>query len=469
MLRSVITTVLLASLALGSGCTGTNVTAFRVPNVTDPPYLAPERQALRPVTPANPRIDLGAPASGVPGLAPPSGELPELIVPDLEPFPFDDSNSTPLPASPAPIPGATGPQLPLGPILPTAAAIDVEITAPEAIQAGSGATYRLTIRNTSAEPLADVVLSAEFDDALVFPGREEKAAEQTLGTLAAGERKDISLTLVAGIAGRHCARFSVSIGRREAVWKSVCTEFLPRRFELELHGPAERTIGSRAEFTVVVVNATDEPLADVRVTLNAPPTFRERAASASVVRQGDALAWSLGDLKPRERIEIQAEYECREAAQDACVTVAVTGGNIPEERRERCLQVVAVRGILDLRVHDTADPLAVGDETEFVATVHNRGLQAARDVRLDVEIPPNFELVSTEVREDDRLLVMRHQTAGRRIEFDGLPALASERTLIYRIRARALAAGPSEFRARLAQGAGEAPVEFSEPVLVRPN
>ncbi|MEX1096532.1 MAG: hypothetical protein WED34_10825 [Planctomycetales bacterium] len=456
--RLAIFTALLGWLALATGCAGTGATAFRVPNVTDPPHLAPERRAFRPVTPADPGIALGAPSSSLPGDVP---VLPELVAPDLEPPPLKET-------FPAPIPDLQGPQFPSGPIVP-AARLELEVAAPPKSQVGSGATYRLTVRNPGDEPVYDVLLSAEFDDAIFFPGREEKGAEQTLGALAAGERKEVALSLSASQPGRHCARFSVKAGGREAIWKSVCVEFVPRRLELEMHGPDERTLGSRAEFTIVVLNVADEPLPDVTVTVKAPTTFRQREASAFVIREQDALVWRLGGLKPRERVEIQAEYECLQAAEDACVTAHVTGADVPEERRESCLRVSSVRGILDLRVEDTADPLAIGDETEFVATVHNRGLQAARDLRLEFVLPAHFELVSTEVREGDRPLAMRHRQAGQAIEFDTLPNLAAEQTVVYRAKVRSRAAGAGEFRASLRHGAAEDAVEAAEPVLVRPK
>lgn len=452
---------LLAWLAIAPGCVGP---AFRVPNVTDPPQLAPERRMFRPVAPPDAGVELGSPESAVPSLAPGGDSVPELIVPEDEPPPLEPF-PTPVPA---PIPDSVGPRLPFGPITP-AVGVDLGVAAPSAGQAGSETVYRLLVHNRGDVALDDVTLSVEFDDALVFPGYEEKAADQRLGRLAAGERKELSLTLVASEAGRHCARFSVLVGDREAVWKSVCIEFVPRRYTLELHGPSERTIGSRAEFTVVLHNLTAEPLAGARVSMRAPATFAQRAASASFVREGDALVWDLGELKAGERVELQAEYECRHAAENACVTVSVSGEAIPGENRETCLRVSPVEGILDLQVSDTADPLSVDDETEFVATVHNRGLQPAQDVRLDAILPPNFELVSIEVRQDDRRIPLRQQTFGRRIEFDTLPALAADRSVSYHIRARALAAGPGEFRASLVQGISDEPVEAAEPVLVRPG
>src|SRR5690606_25969829 len=113
------------------------------------------------------------------------------------------------------------------------------------------------------------------------------------------------------------------------------------------------------------------------------------------------LSWKLGKLNPGEGVQLQAEFTCLQAEAHACLTALVTGPDLPEEQAETCLEILAAGGTLEMRLLDNADPIDVGDETGYVAIVQNRSGRAVRNVRLQVDVPPNFRVVSVEVKADD--------------------------------------------------------------------
>jgi hypothetical protein len=100
------------------------------------------------------------------------------------------------------------------------------VRAAETKEVGRAVTFYLTIWNPGDEPLDEVVIESDFDEPLVFPGRAEKRVTQSVGRLGPRESREMALTLVGERPGRHCARFTVTIEGREAVWKSVCVEFV---------------------------------------------------------------------------------------------------------------------------------------------------------------------------------------------------------------------------------------------------
>ncbi len=176
--------------------------------------------------------------------SPPALSQPQLG-PQIEPIPepdgavndptFGPEFSQPAPARRIPVPESPTEELEGPVIVPFGQApegrIELEVTADASRLVGEAATFRLTIRNTSGETLEELVVSSEFDEALVFPGREEKQVQQVVERLDAGQRREIALSLVSREAGRHCAYFAIRLDGDELAWKSVCVQFGPAQQE----------------------------------------------------------------------------------------------------------------------------------------------------------------------------------------------------------------------------------------------
>ena len=104
--------------------------------------------------------------------------------------------------------------------------------------------------------------------------------------------------------GSHCCRFSAKHRETdrdiEAVWKSVCVEFVPQLMQVEFRGPTQRTVGSRAEFNLHVTNLSPQPIDNVRVSLTHDAALVAREATQGAAQKPGNLTWSLGMLKPRD-------------------------------------------------------------------------------------------------------------------------------------------------------------------------
>lgn len=444
--------IILLGMALSSaGCASLMATAQPDWNYTDPPHLDPTYRPLTTPTPA-PQT-LGRPA----GELPPGGQLPPA-----------DRSSGPVPETVAP-PGISGDEPAGGPQLASpaiAAPVELTVEAPSRKQVGSAIEFRLGVRNSGEAAAENVAVEVEFDDGLIFPGRAERQVSQSLGRLLPGEPREVALTLVAGRTGTLCARFLVTVGETEAAWKSVCVEVVPRQLQLEIVGPPQRTIGSRAEFTIKLVNASSEVLAGVQATATYDAALTPREGSAGAQQKPGSVSWNLGDLQPGEGVHLQLEFECRVASESACLTAEVTGTGIPSERLEKCLRVIPRQGSVDVQVLDRLDPVKLGDETEYVVTVQNRDLRAVRGLAFSADVPRELEIVSTELNQNGRPLPVRADVKDGQVAFEAVDTLAPDDVLTYHIRVRALATGDASFAARLTHSGSPEPVEVVEPTTV---
>lgn len=153
------------------------------------------------------------------------------------------------------------------------------------------------MRNTGTETVTGVLVIVEFDEALVFPGREEKRLRKDLGQLLPGQSREMRLTLTCDQLGKHVCRFSMTAAGVAAIEREVSVEFINPKLQVELVGPARRTVGSRAEFTVKLANTTEQPIEDLRVTLQHDAALTPFIATGGLPARGafiDLVARSSG-------------------------------------------------------------------------------------------------------------------------------------------------------------------------------
>jgi hypothetical protein len=375
-----------------------------------------------------------------------------------------EAGTTPLPRFPA---------LKLDEASP-AAELELTVDAPRRKQVGSQATYRVTIRNSSDHPVSNVSVECRFDEPLEFTGSDKHRVVQRFEQLLPGEVKELALSLLSNEIGAHCCRFAVSTGEGDSAGagagaraeKSVCVEFVSRQLQIDLLGPARRTEGSRAEFTFTLTNHSARTLTDVKALLSYDQALVPREASAGRETRPGNLTWDLGTLQPMESIQLQVDFECRSLARRACVALEVQSAQVSSEQEEACVEIIPVAGTLDLRLTDRDDPLELGKSGLYEVTVHNIGLQPAREIALEATIPPQLKVVSAKVRQGDtELRTASRQEAGRLI-FEAVGELAADDRLIYLIEVEAIGSGAAELRVRLTSSLTSVPVTTAEPTMI---
>jgi uncharacterized repeat protein (TIGR01451 family) len=349
---------------------------------------------------------------------------------------------------------------------PAGPRLDLEVEAPSGRQLGAGATFNLTVRNTGTAAAEDVAVDCEFDDAFVFPGGQEKRVRQTLGRLPAGQSSHIALTLVSQREGRHCCRFSVTSRGVEAVWKSVCVDYTAKQLDVSVIGPPRRTVGSRAEFTVKLMNPSREPIEGVTARIaydHAVLVAREGTAGAS--REPGSLRWDLGRLGPGEGVQLQAELECTGGTSQTVLTVDAGGREVPRESRRARLAIAPAAGDLQIDIQERSDLVRVGDEVEYVITATNRGRQPVRTVRLASRLPSNLAVLTARAECSDGRIKL-HQTGQARLRFANVTLLPPGHSLRFEIVARAVEAGDGWVAAVVRHGNGTESAEVFEPTTV---
>ncbi len=327
---------------------------------------------------------------------------------------------------------------------------------------GGPATFDVVVRNNGTETITGVLVNVEFDEAFVFPGRVEKRLKKDLGQLLPGQSREMRLTLTSNQLGKHVCRFSMTAAGVAAIERAVPVEFINPKLQVELVGPARRTVGSRAEFTVKIANTSDKPIDDLRVTLQHDAALTPYFATGGFQREEHSLRWSLGRLEAGAGIQVQAEFDCRQLSEQACVTVEARSAELSTDPIESCLTVVTVPGLLDLRVSDRSDPVKVGEEAEFEITVQNLGLEAVSEVQLDVQTSEHLRAGTHTAKVGDREIKLTANQRDGTLRLTLPDSLPADATLRITLRATALQPGDAELRVVATPGSDGTPAESSE-------
>ena len=333
---------------------------------------------------------------------------------------------------------------------------------------GGTVTFDVVARNDGTETMANVLVNVEFEDALVFPGSEERRLKKNLGQLLPGQSREMRLTLTSSRLGQHECKFSVTADGIDPIQQTAKVDFIDAKLLVRLVGPARRTVGSRAEFTVKVANTSDQPIDDLQVTLHHAAALTPHVATGGFQKAEHSLRWSLGRLEAGAGVQVQAEFDCRQPSEQACITVEARSEQLSAVAVEDCVTVVAVPGLLDLRVSDRTDPLKVGDDAEFEITVQNLGLQSVSEVQLDVQTSEHLQAGTHTAKLDDREVPLTQTDRDGTLRLALPNSLPPDATLTITLRAKVLRPGDSELRVVATVGSDGSPVETTEFTSINP-
>jgi hypothetical protein len=200
--------------------------------------------------------------------------------------------------------------------------LELTVIAPGRKAPGGTATYRVTLRNTSDQPLENLVVRCQFDEALVFSGSDRREVVRRIERLPASESKEMALSLTSDKAGSHCCWFVVSRSEGgsdvEMVSRQVCVEFVTRHVEIDVLGPLQRTEGSRAEFNITLFNNSLKTIGDAQAVVSFDkalrPSFRSTRRSSRARRRQtqkeNRVSWSGGS----DRCIRWKRFNCRSSS-----------------------------------------------------------------------------------------------------------------------------------------------------------
>ncbi|QDU19537.1 DUF11 domain-containing protein [Urbifossiella limnaea] len=326
-------------------------------------------------------------------------------------------------------------------------------------------TVRVLVENTGKVPAEKVkiveTLTATAQVQAVTTGVKRTRPEDNqwqweLGTLLPGQRKVVEFRVSPQQAGEAAGTTVVTAEKGILEKTEGRTQVLVSGLSVRLDGPKGIVNpGESARYEITVRNTGTLPSTNVRVTGSVPADCRPTMKTDGGQLYRDAVVWTVPKLEPGEAMTLR--YGLKAATSGRRVVVA----SAADARKARDSQELATvfQGTAALVWEQTPDPaaLAKGRNGTVTVRVRNTGGEEARNVRLEVELPPEVGYVQStpQVRAENGKVVF------------GPEAVSAGGERVYTITYQAERPGQAWFRFRLAADAlGDRPVTTEKSVEI---
>ena len=277
----------------------------------------------------------------------------------------------------------------------TAPRIRLEMTGPVETAVGDVPVYRFRLTNVGDGDASNVVVKSTIPDLFQHPSGTE--LEYEVGSLRAGQTRDIDLALKAVRAGQSSQSVSALVNGREQDRTSADVVVLASRLSIERTGPERRFVNRPANYVTRVTNQSGQPLQSVTIVERLPQGMELAAVPEhghyDAVRR--TITWTIPQLGPQQSHQLRSSLVTSDPGNYATTIAAKdAAGNKAEATSQ-----LEVAGFSSLKV-DVAQmtrgggEIAVGEKVALRMTVANRGSAAASNVVTEFDIPPELEFVA---------------------------------------------------------------------------
>jgi uncharacterized repeat protein (TIGR01451 family) len=336
------------------------------------------------------------------------------------------------------------------------AQIAIEKSGPETAKIGSLVTYNIVVKNTGNADAENVVVTDTVPAGL-SSADGKKTITYDLGTLAAGQSKQIPVTLKADATGKHCNVASVATSNAGSAKDDACTTVVKPGLAITKTGPKEQFLGRVASYEIVVSNTGDTTLTGVTVTDTAPAATRIVKADGATVT-GNTAVWNVDQLKAGEKKNLAISLTTGTAG-NHCNGVATraTSDNLVADA-QACTVWKGVPAIL-IEVVDDPDPIQVGETTTYTIRVTNQGTAPDNNIKIAAkfakEIDPTAAAGST-----------AGKVEGKTVTFAPVATLAPKQVVTWTITAKGAATGDHRLKVDLTSDVLSTPVVEEESTHV---
>ena len=321
---------------------------------------------------------------------------------------------------------------------------------------------RVVVENKGRVPVSKVELvetvTKGFEFAADAEGEKGSGPEQRvwqLGTLRPGERKIVEYKLTAKEAAELLATSAVKSQEiPEAERAESTTKVLTAGLTLDLTGPATVGGGEPALYEIVARNTGTLPLSNVRVSGSVPGDCSLTKMTNGGQRYRDQVAWTVAQLKPGEAQSFRLGLKANTTGQRTVRAAARDARGLEKARELR----TSFQGTSLLQWHAELDPqVSAGQQRVLTVRVENRGGEAAKNVRLRVELPQQVSVQQA---------TPKNRSSANLVEFDAVSVPANgEET--FTITYKAERSGQAYFIMKLsADTLGEQPLTKEQAVEI---
>jgi hypothetical protein len=377
--------------------------------------------------------------------------------------------------------------------------LDVTVNGPSTAGVNTPVQFEIQVVNRGSTPATHLLVTDRYDDGLQH-SRGASPIEHDLIDLQPGAMVRLTLAFQATASGQQCQEIEVTGDGGARGTARHCLSVEPGAAEppassapaimpgtqsagnqpsaagglsVRQTGPARRTVGQTALFSIEITNGGSAPLQDLVIANSFESALEpDRATQGNDWLQGNVLGWKIPAMSAGQTLRREIEFKCLRETPRACNRVTVSAKDTPQASDESCLEIASDQADaapaampqtpLSVSVADTADPIKVGGQTTYQILVENKDTQSQFNVALAVTLSPEVELVNITGP------VQGSVSAGI-VRFAPIRELrAGEQPLSYELRVKAARAGTAQIHAEVTTQAQSQGVTADQTTQVLP-
>ena len=308
----------------------------------------------------------------------------------------------------------------------------------DSIEWGVEDRFRLRLRNIGNGDAENVVLDVSTG---------ENDASQKLGLLRAGEEKTIEMSVktVSDDSFTIDVHAHGDYGLEAKASKKVAT--LRGKLSVAIEAPDLQFVEGEFEALVRVRNDGNATLQNVDVVAQLPNGVEALSCSNQARRNDEKrrIYWVAPFIRPEEEISFTVVCRVNAAGVAKFEAVAVDQTGLVAQARS-VLNVESI-AVLAMRVNAPKEPVAVGKTCTYELVVENNGTRDARDINTGIFLGSGMKPLAVE---DNRGYVYEEESKAL---FKKVDCLKAGESVVFRVRAEALAPGNQKVQAMLQSSA----------------
>jgi uncharacterized repeat protein (TIGR01451 family) len=333
----------------------------------------------------------------------------------------------------------------------------VRMTAPSEVMIAQQQHVKIEVKNPGSGDATGVVLLENVPQNVKHAAGP--ALEFEIGTLRAGESRELDLVLTAEKAGKVVNALTAKADGNLQVQQQVEFEVIAPALAIAVDGPERRYLERPATYEVSVENPGTAAAHNVQIITKLPKGMRFVRANnmGEYDAATHAVYWSLAELPKGERgtVEVVA-MPTETGAQTLQVEGHAQQGL--SDQKQRQIMVEGLAAIM-FEVRDLEDPIEVGGETGYEIRVVNQGTKSATHVQVTIDLPPGLKVISAEGES-------AHRIQEGRLVFEPLEQLAPKADTVYKFRAQGQQAGDQRINVQVNTDDLEQPIRREESTRV---
>ncbi len=307
----------------------------------------------------------------------------------------------------------------------------VKIQGPTDVQYGEAKVFKIQLSNPGNGPAENVVVNLNATGAAGQPS--------TIGTIAAGETREMEIELTARQAG--IMKIDAVAQGDGGLQANSALEVMVRRAELaiDVRAPEMVFAGTDTSYAIHVTNRGDATAKGVILSLNLPQGLENGVGIDQKPITSAQPRWRLGDLTPGTERVFTLQCQLTSDGQNRMTANANGDGDV----KASGIATTLVEAIADLKlyVNDPKGPVPVGQDVVYEVKVMNRGSKAANDIELVAQFSEGIE--------PSQVTGHRSEIVPGQVVFDTIRSLPAGGEMTLKITARAAKDGNLRFRAEL--------------------